>query len=120
MNHRTESDLLFSRANKVIPTGIYGHVSPSADCPWNSLIIACPEKDVDLPMWMEGSGWILCGFGAILHGYRNPFIEESVEKQRKLGSVFNQPSKLMVDLAEKLAAQIDFANWAVLQKMDLI
>ena len=117
MNHRTESDLLFSRANKVIPTGIYGHVSPSAGLPLEFPHYClsgkgCRFTDMDGREWLD----FMCGFGAILHGYRNPFIEESVEKQRKLGSVFNQPSKLMVDLAEKLVEQIDFANWAVFAK----
>ena len=40
--------------------------------------------------------------------------------QQEHGSVFNQPSSLMVELAEKLVHEIDFADWAVFAKMDLI
>ena len=58
----------------------------------------------------------MCGFGAILHGYRNPVIEEAVVLQQEHGSVFNQPSSLMVELAEKLVHEIDFADWAVFAK----
>ena len=58
----------------------------------------------------------MCGFGAVLHGFRNPNIENAVNEQQSFGSVFNQPTKLMVELAEKLVDQIDFANWAVFAK----
>ena len=33
MKQREQSDFLFNRANKVIPTGIYGHVAPGAGLP---------------------------------------------------------------------------------------
>jgi glutamate-1-semialdehyde 2,1-aminomutase len=58
----------------------------------------------------------MCGFGAILHGYNNPEIEEAVLLQKEKGSVFNQPSPLMVNLAEALVERIDFAEWAVFAK----
>ena len=58
----------------------------------------------------------MCGFGAILHGYLNPEIENAVNLQRSKGSVFNQPSLLMVELAERMVEAIDFADWAVFAK----
>ena len=58
----------------------------------------------------------MCGFGAILHGYLNPEIENVVNLQRSKGSVFNQPSLLMVELAERMVEAIDFADWAVFAK----
>ena len=33
MKKRTQSDELFERASKVVPGGIYGHVSPAAGLP---------------------------------------------------------------------------------------
>ena len=112
-----QSKLLFQRANKVIPTGIYGHVAPSAglsqDFPHYCLSgKGCRFTDVDGKEWLD----FMCGFGAILHGYQNPLIEEAVEQQKQYGAVFNQPTKLMVELAEKLVEQIDFASWAVFAK----
>ena len=67
---------------------------------------------------MDGHEWIdfMCGFGAILHGYNHPEIEEAVALQRERGTVFNQPSPLMIDLAETLVERIDFADWAVFAK----
>ena len=68
--------------------------------------------DIDGNEWMD----FMCGFGAILHGYLHPRIEEAVLQQRSLGSIFNQPSTHMVELAELLVARIDFADWAVFAK----
>ncbi|MEK9772205.1 MAG: aminotransferase class III-fold pyridoxal phosphate-dependent enzyme [Opitutae bacterium] len=117
MNNRKQSDLLFRRANQVIPTGIYGHVAPGAGLPLDFPHFCqsgngCRFIDVDGKEWLD----FMCGFGAVLHGYRNPLIDGSVEKQHPYGAVFNQPSQLMVELAEKLVEQIDFAEWAVFAK----
>ena len=43
-------------------------------------------------------------------------FEESVNEQRKLGTVFNHPHEVSVELAEKLTDTIDFAEWAVFAK----
>ena len=117
MNARNKSELLYQRANMVIPTGIYGHVAPGAGLPQDFPLYCdsgngCRFTDVDGKQWID----FMCGFGAVLHGYRNPEVEEAVKLQQQFGSVFNQPTGLMVELAEKLVAQIDFANWAVFAK----
>ena len=55
------------------------------------------------------------GFGAV-------YMDTGTQKLKKqlapttVWGVFNQPTGLMVELAEKLVAQIDFANWAVFAK----
>ena len=117
MNARNKSELLYQRANMVIPAGIYGHVAPGAGLPQDFPLYChsgngCRFTDVDGKQWID----FMCGFGAVLHGYRNPEVEEAVKLQQQFGSVFNQPTGLMVELAEKLVAQIDFANWAVFAK----
>jgi glutamate-1-semialdehyde 2,1-aminomutase len=114
---RSISETFFERAGKVIPGGIYGHVSPGAGLPENfphycQDASGCRFRDVDAKEWID----FMCGFGAVLHGFRNPCIEKAVEEQRKSGSIFNQPSPLMIDLAERLIEQIDFAQWAVFAK----
>lgn len=117
MKKRTQSDHLFERARKVVPGGIYGHVSPAAGLPRHfphfcEKADGCRFEDVDGNEWID----FMCGFGAILHGYNNPEIEEAVLLQKEKGSVFNQPSPLMVNLAEALVERIDFADWAVFAK----
>ena len=80
-----------------------------------------PEKvvrfeDVDGNEWLD----FMCGFGAILHGYLHPEIEAAAEINETLGLVFNQPSPVMVTLAESITNKIEFADWSVLQKVGLI
>ena len=114
---RDTSDSLFSRALKVIPGGIYGHVAPIAGLPrhfphYTKSASGCRFEDVDGNEWLD----FMCGFGAILHGYSNSEIEESANEQRSKGAVFNQPSPIMVELAELLTTNINFADWSVFAK----
>ena len=117
MKNRTQSDELFERARKVVPGGIYGHVSPAAGLP-RHFPHFCDHAQGSRFVDVDGNEWLdfMCGFGAILHGYNHPEIEEAVTLQREKGSVFNQPSSLMVELAETLVTQVDFAEWAVFAK----
>ncbi len=117
MKNRKQSDELFERARKVVPGGIYGHVSPAAGLP-RHFPHFCDHAQGSRFVDVDGNEWLdfMCGFGAILHGYNHPEIEEAVTLQREKGSVFNQPSSLMVELAETLVAQVDFAEWAVFAK----
>ena len=117
MIKQPESERLFIRASKVIPGGIYGHVSPNSGLP-NYFPNYCKKAHGYIFEDVDGKEWIdfMCGYGAILHGYRNPEIESSVKEQLEYGSVFNQPSENMVELAEKLTNQIEFADWAVFAK----
>ena len=117
MKERIQSDQIFQRALKVVPGGIYGHVAPAAGLPRHfphfcERAKGCSFEDVDGNEWID----FMCGFGAILHGYNHPEIEEAVSLQRDKGMVFNQPSPLMVELAETLVERIDFAQWAVFAK----
>ncbi len=114
---RKQSDHWFERAGKVIPGGIYGHVAPVAGLP-RSFPHYC-DRASGCRFWdLDGNEWLdfMCGFGAILHGYLNPVVEEAVSRQRERGSVFNQPSTLMVELAERMTEAIDFGQWAVFAK----
>jgi glutamate-1-semialdehyde 2,1-aminomutase len=117
MKPRNQSDELFDRARKVVPGGIYGHVSPAAGLP-RYFPHFCDHAQGSGFVDVDGNEWIdfMCGFGAILHGYNHPEIEESVALQREKGGVFNQPSPVMVELAETLVGLIDFADWAVFAK----
>ena len=115
--NRKKSDSWFKRAGQVIPGGIYGHVAPAAGLPRSFPHYCKQAKDCRFTD-LDGNEWLdfMCGFGAILHGYLNPKVEEAVENQRLRGSVFNQPSTLMVELAERMVEAIDFADWAVFAK----
>ncbi len=113
----TRSDELFLRATKVVPGGIYGHVAPAGGLPdvfphYAGSGKGCRFRDVDGKDWLD----FLCGYGSSLLGYADPEVEEAAERQRRDGAVLNQPTERMVELAEALTDQIDFAQWAVFAK----
>lgn len=117
MGKYTQSLALFERASSVIPGGIYGHVSPATVLPKKSPYYA--ERGEGAYYWdVDGNRYIdfMCGYGPAILGYRNSEVEEAVNQQRKSGGVFNHPTKKMVQLAEKLVENIDFADWAVFAK----
>ena len=58
MNARNKSELLYQRANLVIPTGIYGHVAPGAGLPQDFPLYShsgngCRFTDVDGKQWID-------------------------------------------------------------------
>ncbi len=113
----TRSLQLFERAARVVPGGIYGHTSPIAALPGASPYFAtraegCRYYDVDGNSYLD----FMCGYGPIILGYHHPAVEEAATVQRARGSVFNHPVEVMVELAEQLTNQIDFADWAVFAK----
>ena len=112
------SESLFNRAAKVIPGGSYGHTSPVSSLPLHFPKFAekaCGCKYIDV----DGNEWIdfMCGYGAIIHGYREPSIESAVDEIRSRGTIFNHPHSVMVELAEMLTSEIDFGIGLFLQKM---
>ena len=114
---RTRSDELFRRATKVVPGGIYGHLAPAGGLPkvfphYAESAAGCRFQDVDGNDWLD----FMCGYGAILLGHGDSEVEEAAERQRRDGSVLNQPTARMVELAEAMVELIDFSDWAVFAK----
>ncbi len=113
----TKSLQQFQRAEKVIPCGIYGHVSPAASIPLESPYYA--ERAHGCRYWdVDGNEYIdyMCGYGPIVLGYNNPEIEEAAEHQRRAGDCFNHPTTRAIELAERLVSLVDIADWAVFGK----
>lgn len=113
----TQSQALFRRAAAVIPGGIYGHTTPAAVVPGATPYFAaqghgCRYRDVDGNEFIDFMG----GYGPLVLGYHHPEVEAAADAARRLGAAFNHPTSLMVELAEKLTARIDFADWAVFAK----
>lgn len=113
----TESQSLFRRATSVIPGGIYGHTTPAATIPgsvpyFSAQGFGCRYRDVDGNEFIDFMG----GYGPLVLGYHHPKVEAAADSARRLGAAFNHPTSLLVELAEKLTARIDFADWAVFGK----
>ncbi len=117
MRSHNTSEILFKRASRVIPGGTYGHIAPASGLP-RHFAHFCSTGQGAFFHDVDGNEWIdfMCAYGAVLHGYQNPRIEAAVEKQRKLGSIFNHPNEVVVELAEKLTQVVDFASWSVFAK----
>lgn len=101
----------------MIPGGIYGHTTPAATLPGAVPYYAvegfgCRYRDVDGNVFIDFMG----GYGPLVLGYHHPEVEAAVNAARARGAAFNHPTPLMVELAEKLVARIDFADWAVFAK----
>lgn len=108
---------LFERAARVIPGGIYGHMSPAATVPLEFPYFAreargCRYKDVDGREYID----FMCGYGPIVLGYHDEEVEAEAERQRREGDCLNHPSARTVELAERLVRLVGFAGWAVLGK----
>jgi glutamate-1-semialdehyde 2,1-aminomutase len=108
---------LFERATKVIPGGIYGHVSPTTVVPGEFPYYAMKSKGAHY--WdADGKEYIdyMCGYGPIVLGHQYPEVEEAAAKQRELGDCFNHPAPVMIELAEYLVEKVKFADWTVFGK----
>ena len=70
MNARNKSDLLYKRANTVIPGGIYGHVAPGAGLTTEAIVTGCPiifdlsggcmpQEKINLNFWRSRQGKVI-------------------------------------------------------------
>ena len=80
MKAHSKSDSLFERASQVIPGGTYGHIAPAAGLP-RQFAHFCSSGKGAVFQDVDGNEWIdfMCAYGAVLHGYQHPIIEEAVE-----------------------------------------
>ena len=111
------SQQLFERARQVIPGGIYGHATPALVAPGASPYYA--HRAEGARYWdVDGNEFLdfMCAYGPVVLGYRHPGVEAAAGKQGRLGDCLNHPAPVMVELAERLVALVDFAAWAVFGK----
>ena len=59
---------------------------------------------------------LMCSWGPIVLGHRDPVVEAAAQRQAALGDCLNGPAPVMVDLAERLVDRIPAADWAIFQK----
>lgn len=107
---------ILERARKVIPGGMYGHLSvkylPEGFPQYFKKADGAYIWDVDGNRYVD----FLCGFGTNLLGYRHPEVESAALSQLMLGDTVTGPSELMVTLAEQFVSMISHADWAMFCK----
>lgn len=108
---------LQKRARAVIPDGMYGHMKAGPRMPasypqfW-SRADGAHCWDVDDNRYID----LLCAFGPMVLGYRNPVVESAAAAQSYYGDTITGPSPRMVELAELMTATIPHADWAMFAK----
>jgi glutamate-1-semialdehyde 2,1-aminomutase len=104
------------RAEKALPRGLAGHLSPHVNFPGSPHFIARAEGS---RIWdVDGNEYIdmMCSWGPIVLGYLHPEVEEAVARQHALVDCGPGAAPVMVDLAEKLVPMIDDGAWALFAK----
>lgn len=107
---------LRDRAARVVPGGMYGHLSAAGLPPGFPQFFARGEGsrvwDVDGNEYVD----LMCSWGPILLGHRDPAVEEAVAAQLRTGDCLNGPGALFVETAELLVDTVEHADWAMFAK----
>ncbi len=107
---------LRARAMRVVPNGVYGHLSNGLMPNGTPQFFA---RGNGARLWdVSGREYLdfACAYGPNLLGYNHPAIEEAAQRQRALGDTLTGPSPVFVELAERLVAQVSHADWAMFAK----
>ncbi len=107
---------LRTRAEKVIPNGMYGHQTALLLPDGYPQFFARAEGAY---LWdVNGQKYIdyMCAYGPNLLGYGHPAIDAAYIAQLKLGDTMTGPSAVMVELAEAFTGMISHASWAMFCK----
>jgi glutamate-1-semialdehyde 2,1-aminomutase len=118
MNVHTETpdQKLRSRARRVIPGGMFGHMRsdglPAGYPQFFERGEGCHLWDVDGRRYVD----FMCSWGPVVLGHKHPAVTEAVQRQMAAGDCLNGPSERMVELAERLVGLIPHADWALFSK----
>jgi glutamate-1-semialdehyde 2,1-aminomutase len=112
----TTDQELRSRARKVIPNGMTGHMSVGALPPDYPQFYDHGEGariwDVDGNEYVD----LMCSYGPNILGYRHPLVEAAIAAQHSKGNTLSGPADCMVELAELLVERVAHAEWAMFAK----
>ena len=113
----TNSKKLFERATRVIPWGIYGHMSPTLQVPgafpyYTAKAKGCRYTDIDGNEFID----YMCSYGPMILGHNYGPVEEAAAAQAALANCTNHPAPVMVELTEYLVDLIPVADWALFAK----
>lgn len=117
--HPTSREL-FTRALKVVPAGIYGHLGPSEGCyiPVSAYPFYAARAQGAYIWDVDGNRYIdyMCAYGPNILGYGDPEVDAAARAQMDTGNCTTLPTARMVELAELLVDTIDGADWAFFAK----
>lgn len=111
------NDALKTRAERVIPGGMFGHMSVYRRMPEGYPQYF--ERSEGCRMWdVDGNEYIdfMCSYGPMIAGYGNPRIAAAADAQRRLSDIATGPAPVIVELAERFVRQVSHADWAIFAK----
>jgi glutamate-1-semialdehyde 2,1-aminomutase len=112
----TRDKALRERAERVIPGGMYGHMStrmlPSEFPQFFAGGRGARITDADGNVYID----YMCAYGPSLLGYLDPAVEGAARAQAERGDVLNGPAPVMVEFAEALVGLVRHADWAMFCK----
>lgn len=110
----------FSRATKVIPSGVYGHLGPTDGCfiPVEAFPLFSERAEKSYFWDLDGNRFIdyMCAYGPNILGYNDPDVDAAAAAQRKQGDCITSPAATMIDFAELLVDTVASADWAFFAK----
>lgn len=120
INDYTKSREAFLRAEKVIPSGVYGHQGPAEGCfvPVDAFPFFSSKAQGSYFWDLDGNRFIdyMCAYGPNILGYNDPDVDAAAAEQRKLGDCITAPSTKMIEFAELLVDTVATADWAFFAK----
>jgi glutamate-1-semialdehyde 2,1-aminomutase len=107
---------LRTRAQRVIPGGLWGHMNaanlPEGYPQYFAHANGCRLTDVDGRSFVD----LMCAWGPIILGHRNPSVEAAVHEQSMQGDCMNGPGPILVELAELVVDMVPHADWCLFGK----
>jgi glutamate-1-semialdehyde 2,1-aminomutase len=113
----TKSKEILARAARIIPQGIYGHLTPVFTVPGSYPYYVAKAKGSHF--WdVDGNEYIdyLCGYGPMILGYAHKKVDGAYMKQARKGICTSIATPLSVELAERITGIIDGADWVMFAK----
>ncbi|GAA4560583.1 aminotransferase class III-fold pyridoxal phosphate-dependent enzyme [Pseudonocardia xishanensis] len=107
---------LRDRADRVIPGGMYGHMSVRAFSAAHPQFTVSGEgarvRDADGREYLD----LMCGWGPVVLGHRHPGVTAAILDQLDRGDCLDGTSPVAVDFAELLVDTVPAADWALFCK----
>lgn len=120
INKYDKSRKAFERAEKVIPSGVYGHLGPAEGCfiPVEAFPIFAEKAEGSYFWDVDGNRFIdyMCAYGPNILGYGDKDVNAAAFEQSKIADCTTSPSFKMVELAELLVDTVKSADWAFFAK----
>ena len=120
INDYSKSREAFLRAEKVIPSGIYGHQGPTEGCfvPVEAFPFFSDRAQGSYFWDIDGNRFIdyMCAYGPNVLGYNDPDVDAAAAAQRAKGDCITAPNTKMIDFAELLVDTVKSADWAFFAK----